>query len=283
MTKRRCASCDETFKKNDQITECDSCKKRFHQACTNLDSNEAQVLSRNKTKFKWFCIFCEPDVMEMLSNFQKFKKVSVEISKMKADMEEKLNSIERRINICETRENTGVDQSEIREQISRQTEEDKKEEKLIDAKKNNMVYFSVPESGSDSVEERIKHDYQQIREAHDEDIIHHNQIETMFRVGKKGTTARPLVVKFKTFENKQRALKNSGDLKIKCGNEIKPIYASTDKTEKQRAEHRKLVEKLKERKENGETNIGIRDGNIVQIFRKDTAARQTSWASLFTR
>ena len=279
---RSCGSCDENFKRNEASIGCNSCKKRFHYECSKLPEDEADALAKNKSKLKWFCIFCEQEVTEILTNLQKFRKVSVEISKMKEEMEEKLKNMDRRITVCESREPVGLGASEIREEITKQTEQEKKEEKLIELKKNNIVYFGVPESNNDSVEVRMKHDYDLVSEAHDENIINHDQIETMFRVGKKGTATRPLVVKFKSNEQKQRALKNSGDLKINYQNEIKTIYASIDRTEKQRNEHRKLVEMLKQRKQNGETNIGIRDGSIVQIFRREAAARTVTWASLFT-
>ena len=76
-------------------------------------------------------------------------------------------------------------------------------------------------------------------------------------------------------------LKNSSDLKIKVRNEIKPIYASIDRTNKQREIHKKLVEELKMRKSEGEQNIVIRNNKIVKIFQKENAAQRTTWANLF--
>ena len=76
-------------------------------------------------------------------------------------------------------------------------------------------------------------------------------------------------------------LKQTGDLKLRWNNEIRRIYASIDRTEKQRKEHSRLVKELKDRKEAGEVNIGIRDEKIVQIFRNGNAAPRVTFADLF--
>ena len=104
----------------------------------------------------------------------------------------------------------------------------------------------------------------------------------MFRVGKKQDNIdRPLVVRFKSVDNKLKVLKQTADLKIKWNNEIRPIFASIDRTEKQRKEHNELVKSLKDRKEAGEKNLGIRDNKIVTIFRKENVVQKATFADLF--
>ena len=60
--------------------------------------------------------------------------------------------------------------------------------------------------------------------------------------------------------------KASGQLKIRYRNEIRPIYMSIDRTPSQREQHKKLVEELKSRKSNGESNIVIRNEKNCSNF-----------------
>ena len=85
---RRCGSCEESFKKNEINFECCACKKKFHQECTELNQDEA-IFLRSKTILKWYCCICDPEVGDLLANFQKLKKVSNEIDKMQAEDEKR--------------------------------------------------------------------------------------------------------------------------------------------------------------------------------------------------
>ena len=148
-------------------------------------------------------------------------------------------------------------------------------------KKKNVIYFGIPETSNDSAAERMKHDYKRLEEAYGQ-TIEHTEILTMFRVGKKEPNkTRPLVIKFSDIELKKNYLKKSGDLKIKHGNEIIPVYASINRTEKQHEKHKKLVTELKARKEAGEQNLVIRGEKIIENFQKYTSAQKATWTSLF--
>ena len=278
---KRCGTCETTFKRADVSCECCACKKRFHQACTELSDDETKLLN-SKSILKWYCNICDPDVSDILANYQKFKKVSNEISKLKDENEKRWKEFERRLILCESNKNTGDVQEAVQKELDRKIEVEKEEEKLVESKKNNLIYFRLPESESDSTEERIKSDFQLLKSAHDENIIKPDQIKTIFRVGKKKDgEARPLVVRFKAYEDKQRVLKQTGDLKVRWQNEVIDVYASIDRTEEQRKEHKELVRKLKARKEAGEMNLVIRDDKIIENFRTANASQRVTFASLF--
>ena len=283
MPPERCGSCDEIVKRTESSLVCSACKKKTHQSCTDLSEAEAKIL-QSRTKLKWYCHMCDPDITEILANFHKFKKVSNEIAKMKTENEKRLKEFESRISACEASKVPRNVEQVVQNEVNRKSQLDREEEKLIEMKKTNIVYFNVPESNDESLSDRVKFDYEKLKEIHEEDMIKHTDIQNIFRVGKKQENLdRPLIVRFKSVEIKNEVLKQTADLKLRWNNEMRRIYASIDRTEKQRKEHSKLVKELKDRKEAGEVNLGIRDEKIVQIFRNGNAAPKVTFADLFRR
>ena len=280
MSKRKCGSCDKIFARSETNIECNACKRKYHAECTQLNDEEFNVLSSSR-KLKWFCPLCDDDVGNLLTNFEKFRKVSIEIEKMKSENEARLADIEKRLVLCENGKTDLNVQKEIEQQIKKTSEEDQEEATLIKSKEQNLVYFDLPESANESTSDRMKHDFKLLNEAYS-NKLEHKDISNLFRVGKKiDNKIRPLVVKFASLEIRNKVLKSSADLKIKCGNAINPVYMSIDRTQKQREAHKILVEQLKRRRATGEQNLAIRGDKIVKVFQRDTAAQRTTWASLF--
>ena len=58
------------------------------------------------------------------------------------------------------------------------------------------------------------------------------------------------------------------------------VSATHDKTKKQRDDYKKLSSELKERKENGEENVGIRNNRIVTNFQNQTRGTKQTWATI---
>ena len=82
MPRTRCDFCDVFLPKNEAHIECSACKKKYHEKCSKLSEPEFKMMSQ-RTQLKWFCEICNDDVTDMLNNFEKFRKVSKEIEKMK--------------------------------------------------------------------------------------------------------------------------------------------------------------------------------------------------------
>ena len=93
----------------------------------------------------------------------------------------------------------------------------------------------------------------------------------MYRIGTEDSKKpRPLIIKFSSVDMKNEITK----LKNIVYNDEKgehKLFITPDRTRKEQAEYKELVLKLRERKLNGEQNIGIRNGKIVQLqpFRPD--------------
>ena len=235
---------------------------------------------------------CDETVVELLSNFEKFKKVNMEVKKMKDEMDSKVTDMMKRLDKIEKDKEKST--SNINQQIEQRIENiaanvnnqiDLEEEKEIEKRKNNVIFFGVPESNEKELGDRLEADYLKVSEVLDgKAIVAREDIRDIFRVGKKGEsdTNRPLLLKFREEDKKMEVLRASKDLSIIVNNEIKSVYANIDRTPKQREEFNRLRAELKKRTDKGEQGLIIRGNKIVthQFFHAQRAARtRTIWAT----
>ena len=278
-----CGSCDEELKRGDKVIECHGCKTKYHSPCSKLSEAEITVITSKSTCLKWYCILCKDDVDNILDNFEKFKKFSQEIGKMQKKVDETLTSFEERLKECEkarsapTTVSTSVTSN--RNQCDTMTGD---EMELIETKKSNLIYFNVPESSDENISNRMKHDYNMLKNMYKDTSLEHNEIISLFRVGKKSTASRPLVIKYSGIEKKKQMLFASKNLTLSHNGEDIEIFATIDRTPKQREEHKKLVQELKaKREEDSETEWAIRNGRVVKNFRKLDGNTKVKWSDLF--
>ena len=124
-------------------------------------------------------------------------------------------------------------------------------------KKNNIIVYNFPEASEQSPEDQnfanlcktiVKVDI---------------NIQKMFRIGRKDSNrVRPLLVCFTSEESKLAVLSNAPRLRFH--DIYKKVFIAPDMTRFERAKHKKLVEELKQRRQQGETNLIIKNGLIVQ-------------------
>ena len=79
MKKKTCNTCDTNIKRQEQFLDCNSCKQSHHAPCTDLPDDEYSVNASKKSSQKWYCRLNDPAVTEILSNFEKFKKLNAEV------------------------------------------------------------------------------------------------------------------------------------------------------------------------------------------------------------
>ena len=280
---RKCGVCDLSVNRNDSFIDCDACKIPHHKKCCKLPDAVYSAVSSNKGLVKWFCRLCDSHVADILNNFEKFKKINQETKKMRDEMNSKLASLEQRLEICEKIESpvlTSAIKKVVNQSLPEMSVDGERE--AIEKKKNNLIYFKIPESSSDNVENRLKHDFECLQKVYDTDFVMHNDISNLFRVGKKNeNNARPLVVKFRDTETKEKFIARTfgKELSLTIGNEIIKIAASRDKTIKQREEYKKCLDELNERSKN-EENLIIRGNKVIKNFRASTGGTKTLWASI---
>ena len=148
------------------------------------------------------------------------------------------------------------------------------EERKLRLKQNNVCVFNVPESNEENFTAAYQDDMRKLQEILQTRVdIQKEDLKEVFRIGPKGKTTkpRPIIIKFTSTEKKFEVLKER-ELYFLSGDERIRIFITPDRTLKQQAEHKKLIEELKQRKQDGESNLVIRNGKIITLqmpFRLD--------------
>ena len=278
-TKTTCGACDEEVQRGEKAIECGACKAKYHGNCSNLSETERKIMT-TKTNLKWYCLMCDSNVKEILNNFEKFKKMSIEIEKNKKEIKDAISDFDKRLKACETKStNTiadSVPMTNNNEILTRQ------ENDLIESKKSNLIYFNIPESDCENAADRMKEDFALVNATYDDLELRPTDVYTLFRVGKKmNDRPRPLILKFISVEKKKEVLSGSGKLKLKHNNVSRDVFVSIDRTPKQREEHRKLVDELKQKKSaDSNDNYVIRNGRIVKNFREANQTPRVKWSDI---
>ena len=181
----------------------------------------------------------------------------MEVQTMKAEIEEKFKSFEERLTKCEdfekNQEIVKVVEKAVRENQPESAKDLYDEKILVEKKRLNLIYFYIPESSSEIIEERIKHDYNLLTKAYRTNFVQASDISNIFRVGKKSDSHRPLIVRFKDEVTKKKYVTESfgRKLTLKIDNEEINVSCSHDKTFKQRDEEKRLHRELTAREAQG--------------------------------
>ncbi len=280
-----CGFCDSNVT-NDGI-QCDACTKWYHFGCTKLKEKIYKAIEGSEKELSWFCALCKPDVKNMLSNFERFKKVDHEIEKNKKAIDDKIKECLRNFKPVVPAVQAENVQEIVTNLITERNTNDgelRSEEAEIERRKPNLIFFGVPESSSTDSSARMLEDFHLVKSLYEDKVdIEPQNVKSIFRIGKADDRGRnrPLLLKFESVDLKNNLLRNSKDIQLRKDNEIVRIGVSPDRTQKQREIHKSLVVQLRERMTNGERNMVIRNGKIIANFQKETVKpRNLTWAQV---
>jgi len=135
-------------------------------------------------------------------------------------------------------------------------------------RKNNAVFHGLQEPAAADPEERKTEDELQIMSLlHDIDCDDIS-VDSVIRLGRipeaDDEKPRPILLRFPSEEQKNKVLSELKSLKTTRVGRIGRIFIHQDLTPKQRECRRKLVDELNQRITNGETNLMIWNGKVVQ-------------------
>ena len=135
---------------------------------------------------------------------------------------------------------------------------------LRESKRNNVVIFGVPESMNSDIDRSREHDNNQLNDLLSTlNLDHQVEMTRSFRLGKKGTRARPIKVILNSPTSKSLLFKSAPRLsKLSDNHQFKRVYIKNDLTLRQREQDSFLRLELKRRRDNGE-DACIRKGKIV--------------------
>ncbi len=277
-----CSKVGCLVKTRQQEIKCERCHGTFHLSCSGIpkEAYEAIKAAAQLTNFIWCCDACRPEVRQAIA---KLEFIESKVEKVEEKLEEWEVVVNKRLKVLEERmEKKNKEEGEKLKIIQKKTQ-DIEEEKEKDRRRDNLILYNIPESASQNIAERIRNDWESIKQIFERKGLQLDQkkFKNIYRLGREQTLGktRPLLIRFVSQEAKKEILKFCNDLKFLKENESIPIYYSMDLTVKEREERKKLVEELKRLKEKGQKNLGIRNGKIVTIL--ESRPQHISWASLF--
>ena len=269
------------------LIQCDRCDNWSCSSCEPIPAKMLEALKKY-TSLHWFCTTCEPTAMDLvksqgISTSDKESKLSINnlndhitsalqnVSKQIKDMAESIQIIRQEkktyaemvtSSTSNQRANPlakGPPQHEtctIIEVVDEYVEREKR--------KNNLVVFNIPESNQIDIKARSKNDISVFNEIVETVLkVQEVQVTKAIRLGKKNSEKpRPLLLSFAQETTKREILSNARILRrsTKWSN----VFISPDLTLKERQANREIRAEMKRRRENGEQNLIIKRGKIVQ-------------------
>jgi len=277
--------------------------------CLNITSDLYDILMADDgPELKWLCENCDHSVVLQNSNNRNLDKLEELIDSMSKLMS-KLCSIESRLNgkadvddvnslkdrllaveervqhmdneIEECKKGRRIDDMKVMDCVekvmSERVQDTKSEEAEVEKRKTNVIVHGLPESDAMEVDERESDDAGQISmlmyelKCSDTEVLQAVRLGSRVREGDDGIPRKPRPVKLvlKTEEQKHDILRNSKNLRWREEGGWKNVFIHADLTLKQRELRRKLVSEMKMRKENGETDLIIVNGQIVKKWHRE--------------
>ena len=222
-----------------------------------------------------------------LSVLSNINKTVIEIKETTGErfdrIETKVSDLESNMKKLVTRDEAGKIKDEVKTEVTVDFEKivEKKfqERDEISKRESNLIFWGIPESPSDDIEERREHDNHFVTDICRELGIYDPKISQIIRLGKRqpmgpNTKPRGTMVKFSEKSKKREVLKSSSKLKQTDNAEFKNVSISRDLTLQQREHDKKVRNDIKEefqrRVNNGEIDIELKGRRIVK--KKDSAS-----------
>ena len=269
--------------------QCVICSASFHYDCIGISkTNYNSIRKLAAVGVRWLCAMClkkpisEKSSLEVikasfqeeflsitkafdsklddlkssfLGKFESQQQLNTEVLTKNLDIQSKTGEVMNQLNENMASLKVNVEQNKI----------DKSEDKIKESKKFNIMLFKLPESNITDPLEAYNGDFNKVMEAIDpKKTLRNGDIVELYRLGKKvDDKIRPIVIKVKTLDLKEEILKLRNPSCI-IDNKSTRVYLAPDRTKKEVAERKILVEELNRRKDEGETNLIIRGDKIVE-------------------
>ena len=149
------------------------------------------------------------------------------------------------------------------QQQTRAILEDKHEQEDIGRRRCNLIVHGLLEP-TDGGEESVSGDAKKRDESNIVDLLHEMKcddvsVESFVRLGKRSDDVdagpRPLKLVLTSEKHKEKVLKMTKNLKLRNSARPDRVFIHQDFTPKQREKRKKLVEEMKQRRANGETDL----------------------------
>lgn len=242
-----CPVCQELVNETDRAIECEICLSWFHQACCKVSDSLYNIISSDENdQISWYCTYCKRGAKQIMSKLQQVNKRQnkmdselIKISSNQDKTDDRVDNIEKRLH--ELEQNKSVPKAPG---ISNTTEIIAKSVQEMETRydrSNNVIFFNVPEDGTDDIETRKKSDLDTANHICREQLEVTASIEKTVRLGAKNeSNKRPLKVCLEKKEQRTNILRNAKKLRNSTNEMLSQVYIAPDLTPQQREDSKKL-------------------------------------------
>lgn len=157
-------------------------------------------------------------------------------------------------------------------------QEDREEAEEVNKRRNCIIMHGLKESTEADYEGRMKNDEEEIINLlHDikcDDVSVKSTVRLGRKDGTEGAKPRPVKVTLASEGQKNKVLSHAKNLRHTKQKDLEKVYIHQDLTPRQRQQRAVLVQEMKRRQAEGETNLILVNGKIVE--RKDSEHPRTS-------
>ena len=275
-----CPVCRKKVGDRNKAISCDVCETWVHISCAGISDSVYKELVKLDEKtdagLHWFCGQCNGEASKMLKSLVNLKgkqeKMEEELELVKADIAGLKTEMSKRSFAAVLVDGASVSQGEVRNEVGpvgvRQEQERRSAERELqlqvneaierDKRKTKLIIMGIAEEENDDTNSKDK--IEKLIQVLVGEMIEYEIVE---RVGKKGEKTRPIRINIENVEDRRMMLKKARTLRD--NKEFERVYVVPDMTRQQQDLDRKLREKLKSFKQQGESNAKIVWGEVVKF------------------
>lgn len=272
-----CGYCHESVHENDPAIECELCQIWFHCYCQQVSTKLYELLGEEPDTIHWYCNICNGHARSMLQTMtqlqnqhdnlrQEFNELKRDVNGYREECRETYKTVNRKLADIN---NVGIGVASGFEQDTVDKVEKLISDKFVEMdekerRKPNLIFFGIPEPKSSNPEDRKEDDFQKVKSLVQNSLGSSRpaELRALYRLGKKTDACRPLKVVLESESSRNEVLRK---FKSEVGEGDRLIVVTKDRTRSERDAYKKLRSDLKARSENGEQNLVIRNGRIVQV------------------
>lgn len=257
-----CVSCNSTVD-TDGI-ECQWCKKWEHKVCAKLSDSEYNMLEGVSVNIMFFCSTCCVKVPQALQTYSD-NVASPSLDQKLQNLSAALQDLEKELKECHSLLSTHPKITPSLKPVQTSSPVDVVDEYLDrEKRKCNLIIYNLQESNASTPSDRTSDDKKSF--AHllaSEFNIDNIEFLKCIRLGKPvEDKSRPLLISLADTTIKSNILRKAS--KLRKSTQYSGVFITPDMTKKEREAAKELRKELKRRKSQGEDNLIIRRGKIVE-------------------
>jgi len=255
----KCGGCKKQVTKTDKGLKCEYCGGWYHIECESVTSEAYDFIENHGEQLHWFCKGCNSKAIEVLKLVQGLKD-------QQDKLEEKVNELTTRV------EEIDNIKGSHKERVCNVVREELYEIREREAKSANVIIRNleeIEEGGRwNDDKELVEHLVHNVLGQKDVEVVSTGRVPENRIDGRN----RLVVVTLGTRTMKVKVLRVAKSLR--SNDQWKQVYINADETKREREKQYQLRKELRDRRENGETNLVIHRGQVVEADGKKMQGTQ---------